>query len=84
MHLVDAHLTSDPGKYLAAALLSLSTMLHLGLPHINALSKVAGDLGFRVCCTWACPTFMPCPRRGCAAGKATVMAGQTKTQVAAR
>lgn len=40
MHLVDAHLTSDPGKYLAAALLSLSTMLHLGLPHINALSKV--------------------------------------------
>lgn len=40
VHLVDAHLTSDPGKYLAAALLSLSTMLHLGLPHINVLSKV--------------------------------------------
>jgi hypothetical protein len=40
VHLVDAHLTSDPGKFLAAALLSLSTMLHLGLPHVNALSKV--------------------------------------------
>ncbi len=41
MHLVDAHLTSDPGKFLAAALLSLSTMLHLGLPHVNALSKAS-------------------------------------------
>lgn len=40
VHLVDAHLAADPGKYLAAALLSLSTMLHLGLPHVNALSKV--------------------------------------------
>ena len=35
MHLVDAHLCSDPGKYISALLLSLSTMIHLELPHIN-------------------------------------------------
>ena len=40
VHLVDAHLAADPGKFLAAALLSLTTMLHLELPHVNALSKV--------------------------------------------
>lgn len=40
VHLVDAHLASDPAKYLAAALVSLSAMLHLELPHINVLSKV--------------------------------------------
>lgn len=40
VHLVDAHLCSDPGKYLSALLLSLSTMLHLELPHINVLSKI--------------------------------------------
>ncbi|MCL7027815.1 hypothetical protein MKW94_022986, partial [Papaver nudicaule] len=40
IHLVDAHLCSDPGKYVSALLLSLSTMLHLALPHINVLSKI--------------------------------------------
>ncbi|KAI3889431.1 hypothetical protein MKX03_033885 [Papaver bracteatum] len=40
IHLVDAHLCSDPGKYVTALLLSLSTMLHLALPHINVLSKI--------------------------------------------
>ncbi len=40
MHLVDSHLCADPAKYLAAVLLSLTTMLHLGLPHVNVLSKV--------------------------------------------
>lgn len=40
MHLVDAHLCSDPGKYVSALILSLSTMLHLELPHINVLSKI--------------------------------------------
>ena len=40
LHLVDAHLCADAGKFLAALLLSLSAMLHLGLPHVNALSKV--------------------------------------------
>ena len=36
---MDAHLCSDAGKFLAALLLSLSSMLHLELPHINILSK---------------------------------------------
>ena len=40
MHLVDAHLCTDPAKYISALVLSLSTMLHLELPHINLLSKV--------------------------------------------
>ncbi|KAL3571475.1 hypothetical protein D5086_025379 [Populus alba] len=40
VHLVDAHLCSDPGKYVSALLLTLSTMLHLELPHINVLSKI--------------------------------------------
>lgn len=40
VHLVDAHLCSDPGKYISALMLSLSTMLHLELPHINVLSKI--------------------------------------------
>eukprot|EP00250_Pteridium_aquilinum_P015602 c22668_g1_i1 orf=148-1059(+) len=40
VHLVDAHLCCDPGKYLSALLLSLSTMLHLELPHLNVLSKI--------------------------------------------
>ncbi|KAK9828826.1 hypothetical protein WJX72_002276 [[Myrmecia] bisecta] len=40
VHLVDAHLCSDPAKYISALLLSLSTMLHLELPHINVLSKM--------------------------------------------
>jgi hypothetical protein len=40
VHLVDSHLCSDPGKYISALLLSLTTMLHLELPHINVLSKM--------------------------------------------
>ncbi|KAJ3684717.1 hypothetical protein LUZ61_013881 [Rhynchospora tenuis] len=40
IHLVDAHLCCDPGKYISALLLSLSTMIHLELPHINVLSKI--------------------------------------------
>lgn len=40
VHLVDAHLCSDPGKYVSALLMSLSTMLHLELPHVNVLSKI--------------------------------------------
>jgi len=40
LHLVDAHLCSDPGKYVGALLLSLSTVLHLELPRINVLSKI--------------------------------------------
>lgn len=40
VHLVDSHLCSDPGKYVSALLLSLTTMLHLELPHVNVLSKI--------------------------------------------
>ncbi|GMN34915.1 hypothetical protein TIFTF001_004980 [Ficus carica] len=40
VHLVDAHLCSDPGKYVSSLLLSLSTMLHMELPHVNVLSKI--------------------------------------------
>ncbi|KAM7279832.1 hypothetical protein ACFE04_006966 [Oxalis oulophora] len=40
IHLVDAHLCSDSSKYVSALLLSLSTMLHMELPHINVLSKI--------------------------------------------
>ncbi|KAJ9505517.1 hypothetical protein QJQ45_008414 [Haematococcus lacustris] len=39
-HLVDAHLCTDANKFISCLLLSLSTMLHLELPHINVLSKV--------------------------------------------
>ncbi|CAM0148005.1 unnamed protein product [Urochloa decumbens] len=40
VHLIDAHLCCESGKYVSALLLSLSTMLHLELPHINVLSKI--------------------------------------------
>lgn len=40
VHLLDSHLCCDPGKYVSALLLSLTTMLHLELPHINVLSKI--------------------------------------------
>lgn len=40
VHLVDSHYCSDPGKFIAVALTSLSTMLWMELPHVNVLSKV--------------------------------------------
>ena len=40
IELVDAHLCTDPSKYISMLMLSLNTMLHLELPHINVLSKV--------------------------------------------
>lgn len=39
VHLVDSHFCSEPHKYISALLLSLSTMLQIGLPHVNLLSK---------------------------------------------
>nr|CAB3446874.1 unnamed protein product [Digitaria exilis] len=53
VHLIDAHLCCDPGKYVSALVLSLSTMLHLELPHINVLSKIDlienyGNLAFNL------------------------------------
>jgi hypothetical protein len=39
VHLVDSHHCTDPGKFIAAALLSLQAMVRLELPHLNVLSK---------------------------------------------
>lgn len=39
VHLVDSHYCSDPGKFVAVLLTSLSTMLQVELPHVNILSK---------------------------------------------
>mmetsp|Transcript_20684 Transcript_20684/g.57737 ORF Transcript_20684/g.57737 Transcript_20684/m.57737 type:complete len:313 (-) Transcript_20684:887-1825(-) len=40
VHLVDAHLCTDASKFISCLMMSLSTMLHLELPHINVLSKI--------------------------------------------
>ena len=53
VHLVDAHLCADPTKYIAALMLSLSSMLHMETPHVNLLSKVDlmdkyGELDFNL------------------------------------
>ncbi|CAL4887351.1 unnamed protein product [Urochloa decumbens] len=53
VHLIDAHLCCEPGKYVSALLLSLSTMIHFELPHINVLSKIDlienyGNLAFNL------------------------------------
>ena len=40
VHLVDAHLCSDPGKHISTMFMSLTTMLHPELPHINVLSEM--------------------------------------------
>jgi len=39
VHMIDSHYCSDPYKFISTLLLSLSTMLHLGHPHVNVLSK---------------------------------------------
>ena len=53
VHLIDSHLCADPTKYIAALMLSLSSMLHLETPHVNVLSKVDlmdkyGELDFNL------------------------------------
>lgn len=40
VHLVDSHYCTDPGKFISVLCTSLATMLQLGLPHINVLSKI--------------------------------------------
>ncbi|XP_069683334.1 GPN-loop GTPase 2 isoform X2 [Periplaneta americana] len=40
VHLVDSHYCTDPGKFISALMLSLSTMLQIELPHVNVLSKI--------------------------------------------
>ncbi|XP_023018428.2 GPN-loop GTPase 2 [Leptinotarsa decemlineata] len=39
VHFVDSHYCSDPPKFISTLLLSLATMMHVGLPHVNVLSK---------------------------------------------
>lgn len=40
MHLVDSHYCADPAKFISVLCTSLSTMLHVELPHVNVLSKM--------------------------------------------
>jgi len=40
VHLVDSYYCATPANYISAVLLSLATMLHLELPHVNVLSKI--------------------------------------------
>ena len=40
VNLVDAHHCSSPPKFISVLLMSLSSMVHLELPHVNILSKV--------------------------------------------
>lgn len=40
VHLVDSHYCSDASKFIAAVMMSLSTMVRMELPHINVLSKI--------------------------------------------
>ncbi|KAL5521719.1 hypothetical protein ACEPAF_2467 [Sanghuangporus sanghuang] len=53
VHLCDAHYVTDASKYVSVLLLSLRTMLHLELPHVNVLSKMDlltqyGELDFNL------------------------------------
>lgn len=53
VHLVDSHYCTDPGKFISVLCTSLSTMLHVELPHVNVLSKMDlieqyGKLGKRL------------------------------------
>ncbi|XP_055067865.2 GPN-loop GTPase 2 [Misgurnus anguillicaudatus] len=40
VHLVDSHYCADPAKFISVLCTSLSTMLHVELPHVNVLSKI--------------------------------------------
>lgn len=40
VHLVDSHYCADPAKFISVLCTSLSTMLHVELPHVNVLSKM--------------------------------------------
>lgn len=39
VHLIDSHYCSEPAKFISTLMLSLNTMLQMGLPHVNVLSK---------------------------------------------
>lgn len=40
VHLVDSQYCSDPATFISVLMVSLSTMCHLELPHVNVLSKI--------------------------------------------
>ncbi|KFK31225.1 hypothetical protein AALP_AA6G084600 [Arabis alpina] len=40
VQLIDSLLCTDPGNYVSALFLSLSTMIHMELPQVNVLSKI--------------------------------------------
>ncbi|BHF60041.1 GPN-loop GTPase 2 [Sparganum proliferum] len=40
VHLVDSYYCTSPGKFISVLLTSLVSMLQLGLPHVNVLSKI--------------------------------------------
>lgn len=40
VHLVDSHHCSDPAKFVSVLMVSLASMCHLEMPHVNILSKV--------------------------------------------
>lgn len=40
VQLIDSHYCSDAGKYIATVLMALSSMLQLGMPQVNVLSKI--------------------------------------------
>lgn len=40
VQMVDAHYCSDANKFISVLLTSLSSMIHLSLPHVNVLSKM--------------------------------------------
>ncbi|CAD5124213.1 unnamed protein product [Dimorphilus gyrociliatus] len=52
VNLIDSHHCSEPGKFISALCMSLSSMLHFELPHINVLSKAdlakKANLSFRL------------------------------------
>lgn len=39
VHLIDSHYCSEAAKFISTLMLSLNTMLQMGLPHVNVLSK---------------------------------------------
>lgn len=49
VHLVDSHYCSDAGKYLSSLILCTTTMLQLGLPHVNIMTKIDEMTKFSHC-----------------------------------
>lgn len=40
VYLLDSHFMSDPGKFMAGTLQTLSTMVHLEIAHVNVITKM--------------------------------------------